>query len=119
MPENEFSRALDAFTKKVKFETHEVFVRSAQLAHQSIVDGSPVTSAPGQPVDTGNLKNSFVLTINPTVATIETNVEYAPIIEHNLRGATVRSTRGGFHSVKLTVNAFDKLVAQAVREVVK
>ena len=45
-----------------------------------------------------------------TVATISTNVEYAPAIEENTRGATLRSQVGGWHSVALTRAGFQRLV---------
>lgn len=131
----DFSRALELFAVKAKFATHEVFVRSAQLAHESIKVGSQISGAPGQPLDTGALRNSWILDVGATEATITTNIAYAPVIENGVRaaydargvqpvrkrqaeGGTPRrkSTVGGPHSVKLTINGFGRIVAHAARE---
>lgn len=114
---DDFARAVEIFRRRVETNTRAAYVRTAELVHESVVHGSPVTSAPGQPIATGNLRASWNLTVGPTEALIATNVEYAPIIEHNVRGATFRNH--GAHSVALTVQGFDRLVAQAVREVDK
>jgi hypothetical protein len=50
-------------------------------------------------VDTGALRNSWQLQFeSPTAALISTNVEYAPIIEDNVRGVTFKNH--GPHSVR-------------------
>ena len=110
-----FTEALRAFALKAKYGTREVFVRTAQLVQESVVVGSPITGAPGQPVDTGNLANSWHLNVGQTEALLSTNVVYAPVIEDNVRGVVFRNH--GPHSVKLTVAGFDKLVDAAAREV--
>lgn len=113
-----FSGGMEGFRRKVARMTHDVFVKTCELTHQSVVDGSPLTGAPGQPVDTGTLKNSWVPGFeSPTTWATKTNIVYAPIIEDNVRGATLRSAVGGFHSVKLTAAHFEHLVAAAVKAV--
>lgn len=113
-----FADDLNAFFAKTRYKTQTAFVNSANAVKESVVHGSAVTGAPGQPVDTGNLKASWQLTFDsPTEALVSTNVEYAPIIEYNVRGATLRSKVGGFHSVALTVAGFEKLVEAEVRKV--
>ena len=112
---SDFGSRLSAWTQKVERMSRDTFVNVASAVKSSITDGSPLTGAPGQPVDTGNLKSSWVLAFEtPDVAVITTNVEYAPIIEHNVRNATLRSQVGGFHSVALTTANFDRLVAAEV-----
>ena len=104
------------FSRRVEGLSTAAFVDIAQAVQDSIVNGSPVTGAPGQPVDTGNLKNSWQLAFeSPTSAIIGTNVVYARVIEDNARGATLRSKVGGFHSVNLTLSNFGRLVKHVMR----
>lgn len=113
-----FESDLAAFFAKTRYKTQAVFVNTAAAVKDSIVNGSAITGAPGQPVDTSNLKNSWQLMfVGATAALIATNVEYAQVIEDNVRGATLRSKVGGFHSVKLTVAGFDRLVDAEVAKV--
>jgi len=128
-----FKEQMNAAALKVETKSNAVFVRTVELLRDSIVDGSPLTGSPGQPVDTGELKNSWHTTLpTPTSAIVGTNVVYAPMIEDGIRDIgerrgnatgstqqrlTLRSEVGGFHSVKLSVAGFDRLVAQAVTDV--
>jgi hypothetical protein len=65
----------------------------------------------------------------PTVALISTNIAYAPDIEEGARlvsrgqvtGSTrqrlnLRSSVGGFHSVKLTLGGWERIVGAALEE---
>lgn len=137
-----FTEDLRRFELKTKQRAQDVFVNVAAATKSSIVDGSPVTASPGQPVDTGYLKASWVLDFRDrTTAEITTNVAYAPYIESRIRsdfdpkgvtgrygvkggqvgpalpgGSTKRhkSTVGGAHSVKLTIGGFQRLVDTVV-----
>lgn len=131
-----FDADLKRFAVKVETRNKAVFLSTAAKVHESITVGSATTGAPGQPVDTGFLRASWTLVQQPDGAEIATNVAYAPVIEHNLRTAydskgkqpprqvnpngsfraPIKSTVGGHHSVKLTVAAADRLLAEAVRE---
>ena len=107
-----FVAGLQRFRVKVDNRARAVFTNVASAAKFSVTDGSGITASPGQPVDTGNLKASWQLTFpDPWRAEITTACEYARSIEYNLRGATLRSQVGGFHSVALTVGGFRRLVA--------
>lgn len=95
-------------------------MRFALLAHQSVQFGSEITGAPGQPVDQGVLRASVQLQLDATTphASVGSNLEYAPGIEHGVGPhgpLTLRSAVGGFHSFALTVAATDRLLAVAVR----
>lgn len=58
----------------------------ADAAYLSIVQGSSVTGAPGQPVDTGELRDSWKMRfLSPTLIEIYTTNPYARAIEHNWR----------------------------------
>jgi hypothetical protein len=103
-------------------ECRAVHVRVADLAFDSIVNGSALTGAPGQPVaapifeKAGALKASWKRTqTSPNVITIWTDFGYADDVEDNLKGFRFRS--GGPHGVKLTVLAAPRLVSQAMQDV--
>ena len=131
-----FDADLKRFAIKVEARNRGVLENMATLVHDSIVKGSAITGAPGQPVDTGYLAGSWIRVVGSVDAEIATDAQYAPVIEHNLRTAfdpkgkpapprvnpdgsfrrPIKSTVGGHHSVKLTVGAADRLLAEAVRE---
>jgi hypothetical protein len=97
-------------------------------AFESIVEGSPVTGAPGQPVGQygpgyhpgsvgGTLKGSWSQRfLSATEAEVSTNLIYAPAIEDQVSGTgktlNLRSSVGGFHSVKLTIAGIQALANQ-------
>ena len=102
-----FSDDLLRFVTTVRDNNRAVYVGVATGAHESITVGSPITGAPGQPVDTGNLRSSFTLDIGVDEATISTNVAYAPLIEEGIAASgkpiSFKSAVGGAHSVKQTI----------------
>ena len=117
-----FGQDLRRFQEKVEFRTHEVFVETASEVHSGIQNGSPITGAPGQPVDTGNLKASWQLRFEDRDhAVIQTNVAYAESIEDGISYAhggaplTLRSSVGGFHSVALTRAGIQRIVDAVTR----
>lgn len=116
-----FADDLNDFTRKVERRRKDIFVGFAVAVRDSVVEGSPVTGAPGQPVDIGNLKASWQLTFpSATLARVTTNVPYAPPIEDGVGPygpMTLRSEVGGWHSVKLTRAGRQALLDQVVREV--
>ena len=119
-----FSDDLKRFALKVETQNKAIFAGVVDLTHQSIQLGSPVTGAPGQPVDTGNLRASWQKTYeSPSVALITTSVEYAKSIEDGLSYAhggkpmTLRSPVGGFHSVALTRAGFQRIVEYVTKQV--
>lgn len=109
-----FADDLRGFTAKVNARTQAVFVNTCAAAKDSIQVGSPVTGAPGQLVDTGNLRASWQLEFeSPTSALISTNVEYAEQMETGTRDGKAlvqRSQVGGFHSVALTRVGLNRIV---------
>lgn len=136
MANDAFGESLRLFAEKMDGRVHDVFIQSASDVHESIKEGSQVTGAPGQPVDTGFLKGSWILEFeSDTVAVISTNVSYAPVIEEGVRdaydpegvdrpprselgGGTNRkgpSVVGGHHSVAMTRNGW-QWIAEAARD---
>jgi len=116
------------FQDKIQKRIVTIHANTAMKLRDSVVFGNRteaggLTGSPGQPVDTGNLRNSWQLT-HPAalLARLSTNVEYAPAIEDGVGPygpMTLQSEVGGFHSVKLTRAGFQKLVDAAVREEVR
>ena len=115
-----FNREINDWLNKVDGRKRALFVNVASAVQESVRSGSQVTSAPGQPVATGNLKTSWNLEFeSATTALISTNVEYAPPIEAGVGPygpLTLRSEVGGFGSVKLTRTGFQRLVNDEARK---
>jgi hypothetical protein len=114
-----FARKLNGFAELSEDRFRLLFLRTAREAYRSIKFGSEVTGAPGQPVKTRKLLNSWRITGTAASGTItmQTDLHYAPIIEDNFRGATLRSKVGGFHSVKITRLNFRYIVSSELRKV--
>lgn len=110
-----FGEQTRAFMLKTTLRlTDDVFPDVVMETKRSIVEGSEITGASGQPVDTGNLRASWHDDrVAQLIAEITTNVVYAEPIEEGIgpHGAlTLRSEVGGFHSVKQTVAGFHRIV---------
>lgn len=112
-----FSDGVNGFTSKLEAKNNAVFVGVCAEVNRSIVHGSEITGATGQPVDSGRLKASWIPEFkDEKTFELTTDVPYAPIIEDNARGATLRSTTGGFHSVAMTEAGFPHIVAHVVAQ---
>jgi hypothetical protein len=114
---SKFSDDLTKFSVKTGRLTNDVFVGCTEEVHRSIVEGSEITGAPGQAVDTGALRASFTpqfLDANTWQTT--THLAYAPSLEDGVSYAhggtpmTLRSPTGGFHSAKLTRVGWPRIV---------
>jgi hypothetical protein len=99
-----------------------VFFGSANEMSRSLIDGSSLTGAPGQPVEDGNLITSFVPAY-PTADTFEvtTNAAYAPAVENAVgsqgQPVTYGKKRGGSHSRKLTEAGMPNIFEKVTRDV--
>jgi len=126
-----FSAALKAFNVTAEDRVRRSFINATELVAESLVEGSELTGAPGQPValkDGGNLKASFQQEfLSPTVWQISTNVEYAPYIEDGANDVAFfdpargdpRSEVGGYHSAKLTEASYaDRIIPHAVAKAI-
>lgn len=100
--------------------TRRIVGQAVSLAWRSIVVGSAITGAPGQPVDTGALKASWMIEwAGSWVATITSTLIYAALIEAGIGRfgpLTLRSRVGGFHSLALTAAGWQRLVDAAARD---
>jgi hypothetical protein len=110
-----FEADVRRFALKVETRSKDVLVGCANEVQRSVVEGSELTGAPGQPVDTGALKASWVGEFTgPWEWETTTNLEYAPGIENAVGPngpITQRSEVGGFHSVALTRGGWRNIVA--------
>jgi len=131
-----FADDLKLFADKVHRRGRQVFVGSVVAVHESVVEGSPLTGAPGQPVDTGFLKSSWIPAFpGEWLGEVSTNVSYAPVVEaggdrslYDARGVDRPprkqipgstnykgpSVVGGPHSVALTRASWDRIVESEV-----
>lgn len=81
-----FTDALVRFSEKCEARTLAVHAGTVQEVYRSVVHGSELTSAPGQPVATGDLRDSWTIKHEgPLVSVISSNSPYARAIEHNWR----------------------------------
>ena len=112
-----FASDLRRFSAKYDRKADEFFTGATDEVARSVVEGSTITAAPGQPVQTGNLKNSWIpRRLGARRWQITTNVVYAPVIE-DLIGIQIRSSVGGGHSVKMTRAGWQLIVDHVARRV--
>lgn len=118
-----FQDALDTFARDARERLLDCAQFAFEEVQESVVHGSALTGAPGQPVDTGFLRSSWVASIVAQgVQEISTNVAYAEFIEdggNDLAAFTLRSEVGGWHSVKLTEAAWLDIVDVARRKAMR
>lgn len=116
-----FESAIAGFIVQLEGAEEAVFVGTVAAVEESIKIGSPITASPGQPVQSGNLRNSYQpKRLGDREVEISSDVEYALPIEEGVGQhgpLTLRSKVGGFHSIKLTAASFQRLVDDVVRKV--
>lgn len=108
-----FKAQVSGFTDRTRKRLTGAYFGIVSHTHRSIAFGSPVTGAPGQPVKTARLRNSWQVDYGTQESTITTNVPYALPIEEGVGPhgpMQVRSEVGGFHSVAMTVVGFPNIV---------
>ncbi len=118
---------LDRFANKVEGRTRRIVQIAREEVQRSIVEGSSITGAPGQPIGPfpggGTLKGSWVPRfLGPHLWQTSTPLAYGPVIEDligRFGAITIRSVVGGGHSVKLTRAGWQRIVDFAQREVVR
>jgi hypothetical protein len=76
-----YSQDVLRFVERVKTRTQDVVTASALKVHESIVAGSALTGAPGQPVDTGYLRSSWIVAF-------DTSPSYPPAPAGSTTGRT-------------------------------
>jgi hypothetical protein len=115
-----FSREIAQFIQVVNVRQRLIHSAVAGKLYESVVLGSNLTGSPGQPVDTGNLKTSFIGTFpEPLLWELTTNTVYAPSIEEGVgpRGRIkIRSSVGGTGSVKKTISGYRRIVKDVMEK---
>ena len=119
-----FAGDLAAFVRFAERQTRAAFVRTTEAVQRSVVDGSELTGAPGQPVRTGALRASWIGEfVSETLWRLSTNIAYAEAIEdgktdratfNSGRGAP-RSEVGGYHSLAHTIAGWPRIVEFVTR----
>jgi hypothetical protein len=97
-----------------------ILATAVELGKQSIQFGSPITGAPGQPVATGALRNSWHAEQVGDAYIISTPIEYAQVIEDGINPKTglplaFKSTVGGAHSLAITRTNWNRIVDAATK----
>jgi len=136
----DFGKRVKNWTLEIERGMNDLHVNASEKVRDSVVWGSDLTGAPGQPVDTGFLRNTWVAGfkfVQKLHARLSTNASYARIIEEDNPGAYDpsgmdrppdkkttrpqggRSEVGGAHSVKMTVAGWKNIVRAAKREVLR
>lgn len=119
-----FADQIAQFTAKTSANVRAVHAEASTLTFESVVEGSAITGAAGQPVaqsgspNDGELRDSWKKeAVSPTETVISTDSSYAQDVEDNIHGFTFKNH--GPHSVKQTVANFDLIVDAAVAKVAK
>jgi hypothetical protein len=127
-----FTDEVRVFALKVDAKSKDVITEAGVEVQRSLVEGSEITGAPGQPVDTGFLRSSFIPErISEFEWQTTTNVSYAPVIEYGIREAfdprgegrpyhlrgSGKSLVGGSHSVALTRASWARIADVATARV--
>lgn len=114
-----FGDSLRLFAEKSTNVTLAVVDLADDIAFDSVTIGSGISGAPGQPVDTGDLFRSWKRErLSRWDRVMYSKLVYAWGIENAIGPhgpITLRSLVGGFHSVKLTVAAWQRIVEFAAR----
>ena len=107
-----------AHIRHVREGFSQLMASTTREVKRSVVEGSEITGAAGQPVDTGHLRASYHDEFeSPTEWVLGTNADYAEEIENNERGAQLRSEVGGFHSIAKTRSGWQDIVDHCNAEV--
>lgn len=118
-----FSQEVARFADKFDDRAQLLVERCVDAVFESVVNGSPVTAAPGQPVSGDRrgyeLKDSFFRKrVGEFEWVVGTNLFYGPWIEEGMlpegKRLVHRSAVGGNHSVKMTEAAWPWLVDDVV-----
>lgn len=115
-------KGLREFNRKLDGLSSVLVPRLGELMYESIVYGSGLTGAPGQPEEEGDLIDSWTVTY-PTEGgvSVTSDSEYARQNEDGVRPGgkpyVQKSPKGGRHSVRLTRRGLQTLVNHATNEI--
>lgn len=115
-----FDLDMASIATELRADLYKLFDDSVNMAAESIINGSPITGAPGQPVEEDVLRKSWVKTkISPTHATVLTDNEYAEPNETGIppigmKTYNLLSPVGGRYSISKTVAGWGAIVDAAI-----
>lgn len=113
-----FADDVAAWAQKAEQRQQQVLAAVVDQVADSIVHGSELTGAPGQPEVTGDLAGSFVKDVNALEGSVLTEHPGAPAIEHGTRkgrAMVLHAGQGGFHSIALTRLGYARIVDDVVQ----
>jgi hypothetical protein len=106
---------------RLRTTSKELFVGVCAVVQAEGTVGGPISGSPGQPVETGALRASYIPEfIDAHTFEISSNLEYAEPIENGVgpHGPLIlRSSVGGFHSWKTVRAGFPRIVEHVAGEV--
>lgn len=110
------------FKATLRSRGKDQFFGMANEVARSVIDGSEITGAPGQPVDTAALKTSWIPAYtSPTTFQMTTNSEYAQPVEDGVgskgQPVTYGKKTGGSHSVKMTEAGIQAIADKVARDI--
>jgi hypothetical protein len=115
-----FRDGVGVFTARVRNTGRVVFTILKTETQAAVTVGNPRSGSPGQPVQSGRLRASFIPEdVNERTWQTTTNLPYARAIEDGVGPhgpLTLRSPVGGFHSIKLLRLNWSNVVAYAVAQ---
>lgn len=112
-----FTAYLTQFGRTLDERNTAVLDEFTALAFESMVEGSPITNAPGVPQATGELHDSYeVVEEGPATRLIKTSVIHALAAEYNW--GSVQYKNHGPHSRAITLHGAPRLLAVAHQRVV-
>lgn len=115
-----FALDMAAMGASLRADVDKMFDDSVNLAAESIVNGSAITGAPGQPVEEDVLRKSWVTDkLSPTHATVTTDNPYAESNEDGIARPgmgpyRLLSPTGGRWSISKTVAGWGRIVDAAI-----
>lgn len=114
-----FGNSLRTWMREADDLAAAIYSRADDLMFESVTVGSIITGAPGQPVQLGDLLRSWQRRYLSRWETEHfSDLPYAWGIENAVGPygpITLRALIGGFHSVKLSVAAWPRVVVHAAR----
>lgn len=111
-----FADQMNAFVAKSKKNLGAIREGTDDEMFRSIVDGSELTGAPGQPVGkSGKLRDSWTQEKSATDTVTSSDAPYATAVEENW--GNVDYSNHGPHSLKITVVAFPRVVEAVAQRV--
>lgn len=103
-----FDSDIDSFIAHMEEEKERIETAAAAEVFRSVVFGSEITGAPGQPVHSGELRDSWTMVKGENETVISSDHHAAVPVEENWSNVTFHNH--GPHSVALTEAGWQRIV---------